>query len=299
MQPVSLYVPCYNGEKYIARCVEGLLELDDQPDDIIVIDDGSTDRTAEIVRRYPGVRLIQQNRNRGLAAARNRGLREARHDLVASADADVIVAKDWLTAIMRLAEEFPEATAYGGRLFETVTRTVGDKWRGLHLTQDWGPNRIVKPLFLYGANTLSRRNHILSLGGFDERLKTNGEDVDIAERLRKVGRYFVFDPTPVCYHLREDSLTSVLRMRWAWMRSPYSTLNPPQGRRELARFIWKRGMQAGLLKVRDDLHNRRYKMALVSLLAVADGARREISYFRAGKHRDMARMNEEWVKNKV
>jgi GT2 family glycosyltransferase len=295
MKPASFYVPCYNGEKYIARCLEGLLALDAPPDDINVIDDGSTDRTAEIVRRYSGVRLIRQDRNRGLAAARNRGLREARHDLVASIDADVSVAKDWLTAIMRLAEEFPEATAYGGRMLETVTRTVGDKWRGLHLTQDCGPNRIIEPPFLYGSNTLVRRNHILSLGGFDERLTTNGEDIDMARRLRNVGHYVVFDPTPVCYHLREDNLASVLRMHWAWVRSPYIILSPPQGCRELARFIWKRSMRPGLVKMRNDARNRRYKMALVSLLAVADSTRREIYYFRAEKHREMARMNEQWV----
>src|SRR5438309_1791096 len=111
----------------------------------MVIDDGSTDHTAEIVRRYRQVRLIQQDRNRGLAAARNRGLREAQHDFVASIDADVVVAKDWLTSIVRVAEEFPEAGGYGGRLIETVSRTL--RGRDLHLRQDWGTNRIVQPLF--------------------------------------------------------------------------------------------------------------------------------------------------------
>jgi glycosyltransferase involved in cell wall biosynthesis len=286
MQLVSFYVPCFNGEKYIAKCIESLLALDYPLDDIMVIDDGSTDRSAEIVRRYRQVRLIQQDRNRGLAAARNRGLREARHDLVASIDADVLAAKDWLTSIVRVAEEFPDASGYGGRLIETVSRTLGDKWRDLHLRQDWGPNRIVRPRFLFGSNTLMRRDHILPLGGYDERLKTNGEDVNLADRLGKIDRYFVFDPTPVCYHLRKDTLISALRMHWMWFRGPNAILFPPQNLRELARII-KGNMKGGWLReARDDLRNRHYAMALVSLLAIADGARREFLFYVKGKSRN-------------
>ncbi len=283
MQRVSFYVPCFNGEKYLAACVESLLALDYPLNDIMVIDDGSTDHTAEIVRRYKQVRLIEQDRNRGLAAARNRGLREAQHDLVASIDADVVVAKDWLTSIVRVAEEFPEASGYGGRLIETVSRTLGDKWRDLHLRQDWGANRIVRPLFLFGSNTLMRRDHIVPLGGYDERLKTNGEDANLAGRVTETGRYFVWDPAPVCYHLREDTVMSVLRLHWNYMRSPYAILYPPQNLRELARQIRSR---MRLDNVRDDLRNRRYGMALVSLLAIVDGARREVLFYVKGKSRN-------------
>jgi GT2 family glycosyltransferase len=289
MQPVSFYVPCYNGEKYIARCIESLLALDYPVDDIMVIDDGSTDRTAEIVCHYRHVRLIQQDHNRGLAAARNRGLREARCDLVASIDADVVAAKDWLISIMRVAEEFPEASGYGGRMFETVSCTLGDKWRGLHLKQDWGPSRIVQVGFLFGANTLMRRDHILPLGGYDERLKAVGEDVNLADRLRKIGRHLVFDPAPICYHLREDTLISALRMHWMWMRSPYAILFPAQNLRELARLI-RGGMKFAWLRARDDWHNRRFGMALVSLLGVADAARREVIIY-VTRNRDTPHTN--------
>jgi glycosyltransferase involved in cell wall biosynthesis len=290
MQLVSFYVPCFNGEKYIARCIESLLALDYPLDDIMVIDDGSIDRTAEIVRRYTKVRLVQQDRNRGLAAARNRGLHEARHDLVASIDADVVVAKDWFTSIIRVAEEFPKASGYGGRTIETVSRTLGDKFRDLHMSQDWGSNQIVRPHFLFGSNTLMRRDHILPLGGYDERLKTNGEDVNLADRLGNIDRYFVFDPAPVCYHLREDTLISALRTHWMWIRSPYAILSPPKDLTQLASLMW-RGMKTTWVRdVRDDLLNRRYGMALVSLLAIADGACREGLFYIAGKYGNAARL---------
>ncbi len=86
---VSLYIPCYNAERYIARAIEGALRQTNALDEILVVDDGSKDGTREIASRYP-VRIISHDRNRGLAAARNTGFRNARNELVASLDADCV-----------------------------------------------------------------------------------------------------------------------------------------------------------------------------------------------------------------
>jgi glycosyltransferase involved in cell wall biosynthesis len=67
---ISLYIPCYNVEGHIERCIKGVLKQTLQPEKILVIDDGSTDRTAEIASNYP-VKVIKHGSNRGLAAARN------------------------------------------------------------------------------------------------------------------------------------------------------------------------------------------------------------------------------------
>src|SRR5437773_11220393 len=94
---VSVYVPCYNGAAWLAECLDSLLAQDVSADEILVVDDGSTDSSAQIARGYgPPVRLVQHGRNRGLAVARNTALSEARHDLVASVDADVRATKQWL-----------------------------------------------------------------------------------------------------------------------------------------------------------------------------------------------------------
>ena len=63
---VSLYIPCYNREQYIAACIEGVLGQFRKPDEIFVIDDGSTDRTAEIASSYPQVMVIRHEGNGGL-----------------------------------------------------------------------------------------------------------------------------------------------------------------------------------------------------------------------------------------
>src|SRR6187397_2844848 len=81
--------------------------------EVLVVDDGSTDATPEVAKRF-GVRLIRHDERRSLNAARNTGLREARADLIAFVDDDVLVSPGWLDALAEGAERHPEADAFGG-----------------------------------------------------------------------------------------------------------------------------------------------------------------------------------------
>lgn len=74
MTRVSLYVPCFNGERYIARCIEGILSQRRPANEVLIVDDGSTDGSVEIISKYP-VTLVRHRQNRGLSAARNTGIR--------------------------------------------------------------------------------------------------------------------------------------------------------------------------------------------------------------------------------
>lgn len=110
---ISVIIPLYNKEKYIQRTIESALKQETPADEILVIDDGSTDRSADIVRsiKDPRIRLIQQQ-NAGECAARNRGLAEARNDLVALLDADDEWKPGFLTHIQRLSNNFPDCGIY-------------------------------------------------------------------------------------------------------------------------------------------------------------------------------------------
>ena len=111
---ISVVIPLYNKEQYIGRTIESVLDQSVPADDIVIVDDGSTDNSANEVLKFqnPRVRLIQQP-NAGEGAARNRGVAEAKYDLVAFLDADDEWKPDFLMHILRLRNNFPDCGAYG------------------------------------------------------------------------------------------------------------------------------------------------------------------------------------------
>ena len=103
---ISVVVPAYNEEAVIERCLNALVNQIVPVDEILVVDNNSTDRTAEIAEKYReyGVRVIRET-VQGLIPARNRGFDEATGDILGRIDADTVVEPDWS---QRLAEAFAD-----------------------------------------------------------------------------------------------------------------------------------------------------------------------------------------------
>jgi glycosyltransferase involved in cell wall biosynthesis len=113
MNNVSVVVTCHNQGRFLAEAIESVLSQAYQPSEIIVVDDGSTDETAEVSRRYPRVRYVFQP-NLGLAAARNRGIQEGRGDFFVFLDADDRLLPPALESGMEALLEHPECVfAFG------------------------------------------------------------------------------------------------------------------------------------------------------------------------------------------
>ena len=113
MLNLSVVIPLYNKAPYIERAIRSVLAQTFQDFEIIVVDDGSTDNSPEIVKSISDsrIRLIQQE-NAGVSAARNKGIWEAKTDLIAFLDADDAWKPKFLETILRLRKKFPEAGAY-------------------------------------------------------------------------------------------------------------------------------------------------------------------------------------------
>ena len=92
---VSIIVPMYNSEKYIVRCIDSLLEQSYENIEIIVVDDGSSDNSVEIIKKYNDNRInIYQKRNEGVSATRNLGIEKSNGDFLLFVDSDDYVSKD-------------------------------------------------------------------------------------------------------------------------------------------------------------------------------------------------------------
>lgn len=218
LQKVSVYIPAYNVESTITAVIQGLLKQTYPIDEIILVDDGSTDRTLIMALYYP-VRIARHQFNRGLAAARNTGIREAKNELVAFLDADVVPDEKWLERLMRYFSQ-ESMVMVGGLLVETIDKTVADRWRNRHLEQSHGSELIKNPLFMFGNNGIVRKKAVEDVGWYSERFRTNGEDGDLSFRLKARGYKTLYDPKAICYHLREDNLRSLIVMLWKY-KYPY------------------------------------------------------------------------------
>jgi glycosyltransferase involved in cell wall biosynthesis len=114
---ISVVIPLYNKAPYIQRTLDSVLTQTVQDFEIVVVDDGSTDGGADLVRQYidPRIRLIKQA-NAGVSSARNRGIAEAKADLIAFLDADDEWRNNYLEKILELKSCYPEfkifATSY-------------------------------------------------------------------------------------------------------------------------------------------------------------------------------------------
>jgi len=214
MIKVSLYVPCFNAGRYIKECLESIFMQSYPLDEVLVIDDGSTDNTASICSRFP-VKIISHPRNRGLSATRNTAFRAARNEFVVSLDADCKAKSDWLEKLMGHFSD-TNVAGVGGKLIEKYNLRPADKWRTIHMSQSWGEQIVENPDYLAGNNNVYRRSAIFQVGLYNEAYVSNYEDIDISKRLMSNGFKMVYSPDACIEHLRRDTVRSALKTYWNW-----------------------------------------------------------------------------------
>ena len=218
---ITVAIPCYNGAAYVHYAIESLLAQTHPADEILVIDDGSTDESAAVVRRYP-VRLVQHKQNKGLATARNTAIAQAQGDIVAFIDVDAFADRNCLEVLLN-GYSAPQIGGVGGQGIEVNVRSLADRWRKAHASQSHG--RAPKDVpFLYGLCMSFRRKALHQIGGFDVAFRTNGEDMDIGLRLNAAGFRLRYLPDAKVYHQRTDDLDSLQRTMEAWYSAAYRAL---------------------------------------------------------------------------
>ena len=214
MNRVSLYIPCYNAGKFLDESLEGALRQTYPIDEIIVVDDGSTDDTAAKALKH-NVRIISHDGNKGLGAARNTALANINSEFVASLDADCVPSPDWLERLMKNFTN-ERIAGVGGKLVERNTSSLADRWRAVYMRQHWGDSWNGIPRFLFGSNNVFRKDALLKAGMYNTAHREGGEDYDISLRLKAKGYSLIYEPAARAEHIRTDTLRSVLRTHWRW-----------------------------------------------------------------------------------
>lgn len=201
---ISVAVCSYNGGQVIRDCMEGMLELDYPNFEVIVIDDGSKDNTAEIVSQYP-FRLIRTE-NRGLGSARNTALEAATGEIIAYTDDDARPDPHWLHY---LAQTFMTTNhvAVGG----PNIAPAGDGWIAECVANaPGGPVHVLlddqTAEHIPGCNSAFRAENLRQIGGWDPRYRAAGDDVDTCWRLQHMGWTIGFNPAAMVWHHRRNSI---------------------------------------------------------------------------------------------
>jgi glycosyltransferase involved in cell wall biosynthesis len=193
---VSVVIPAYNTDAYVGAALESVLSQDWRPLEVIVVDDGSTDGTADVIRSFDGVRYIWQE-NAGPGAARNTAIAAAGGDFIAVSDSDDLMAPGRLGLQARYLLDHLEVAAVLGR----------QEWMNAPpwLARDdvFGDLAGVP----VGGSAMFRQGVLAAVGGYDPTFQL-GEDTDLLIRMRELGHLYVVLPEVVLYRrFRETSLT--------------------------------------------------------------------------------------------
>ena len=211
---IAVVIPCYNCSVYIDKTIQALLNQTLSPAEILVIDDGSQDDSHNAINKY-SVRLIKHERNRGLAHTRNTALQNTDCEIILYVDADAYADK---YLIQRISDHYQDqdVCGVGGQGIEAIQQSIYDRWRFLHASQSHGNRMLDNCQHLFGLCMAYRRQALIDIGGFDTRLKTNAEDMDIGYRLFDAGKHLVYTPKAIVYHQRKDNYQSLRRMMYNW-----------------------------------------------------------------------------------
>lgn len=215
---MSIVVPVHNGERTLRDCLASLLAVDFPCErrEIIVVDNGSTDRTSEIIESFR-VRRLHESR-RGASQARNAGIVASRGEIVAFTDADCVVSRGWLKGLI---DAFADANVEGvaGEIVAYPPATAAERYaaRIRHLSPQKYLRRPILPFAVF-ANLAFRREVFGRVGLLDEAM-TAGESTDFCTRFRRSNQLgLVYAPRAVVFHRHRQTAAGLFRQQWNYGR---------------------------------------------------------------------------------
>ncbi len=242
---VSVVICAYNAERTMLPCMESLRRLRYPNYEVIVVDDGSRDRTAEIAMEFPEFRLIRQP-NKGLSVARNVGLYAARGEIIAYTDSDCVVDPDWLTLMVR-AMVVGGFDGCGGPNYAPHEE---GRIEGCVAAAPGAPCHVLvaddRAEHLAGCNMVFTKAALVAVGGFDAQFTSAGDDVDICWRILDAGFKLGYSPAAFVWHFRRNTVKAYYGQQRGYGRAEAALyLKYPERFNALGQIKW-RGTIPGL-----------------------------------------------------
>ncbi len=228
---ISIIIPTFNGGARIQNCLDALSkQIAGRNAEILVVNDGSTDNTIEVVKRYSEVRLITQA-NAGPAAARNRGAAEARGAIILFTDDDCVPMQDWLNAMLAPFEDPAVVGAKG--IYRTHQKSLAARFVQIEYEDRY---RLMAGLscidFIDTYSAAFRRDRFLEMTGYDTSFPVAcAEDIELSYRMSARGWKMKFAPDAIVYHTHPDTFSKYLKKKYkfAFWRVLAVRKNPRKG----------------------------------------------------------------------
>jgi len=241
MIKISVVILTYNSASYIKPCLDSVYMQSHQGFEVIVVDNGSKDKTVNLIKEiYPQVILIENKNNLGACKGRNQGIEAAHGEWIVTLDCDIILKNNFLCEIVKIIKRAPKvAGIIQPKIMNAHKNTIfsaGIYVSFLRRFHDIGKNEIDSAKFskekdVFGACSAAaayKRDMLEAVrevnGYFDERFFFLFEDVDLSWRAQKKDIKALFCPNAVCYHHGNSSQTSERIRQYLSLRNRYFTL---------------------------------------------------------------------------
>jgi glycosyltransferase involved in cell wall biosynthesis len=188
---LSIVIPVYNEQDHLKACLDAIAAQDEFPDEVIVVDNNSTDRTVIIAESYSFVKVLREKKQ-GVLATRTKGFNSAKSDLIGRIDADTILPSNWVK-IVKQSMKNTSAVAVTGPVNYYDMPFSASNYRFDHFMRssiyNWSP----KSPFLFGSNMAIRRSAWRSVRPLLCCDSYMHEDLDLAIHLDKTGHKILYD----------------------------------------------------------------------------------------------------------
>jgi len=184
---LTLVIPAYNEERYLGACLDSVAKQTLMPNEVIVVDNNSTDNTVKIAKSYKFVKLLHE-KNQGIVFARDKGFNAAKSDLIGRIDSDTILEENWVEKAAEYFNKNLNISAVTGTTKFYDYKLSNHSYKIHEFIYFWIQEKIVSSRILWGSNMVIRRSAWLDARTYCNKSNEVHEDIDLIELNKVIDR---------------------------------------------------------------------------------------------------------------